>query len=67
MVQYSLLTLIRWIAMHPLDSVIRPLNNWVPFCFRIDQFFYKHYMTSEMSVYVLKLLVFICDVSHLFD
>ena len=53
--------------MHPLDSVIRPLNNWVPFCFRIDQFFYKHYMTSEMSVYVLKLLVFICDVSYSFD
>ena len=53
--------------MYPLDSVIRPLNNWVLFYFRIDQFFYKHYMTSEMLVYVLKFVVFIGDVQYLFD
>ena len=26
--QYVLLSLIRWIAIYPLDSVIHPLYNW---------------------------------------
>ena len=27
-VQFVLLTLIHWIAIYPVDSVIQPLNNW---------------------------------------